>query len=360
MQISRSRKHPAKPSVKHSVNLNRCIKEYFVPILYSKAETGPYKGAVSFSFFPPISQNLDESICNSQPRSRVQASIIIPCRNEGENIKLTVDSILNAKTEVDYEIIIIDDGSEDDCCAFLEMLPYCQTSNIQVHHTQGIGAAAARNYGARLASGNYLIFCDAHITVEPFWLDDLLAAIKGRVAAVVPAIGNLQAPNRVGYGQIWDERLHPRWLPRPDGPLPVPLLPGGCLVVNAAVFKKLGGFEEGFRTWGCEDTEFSLRLWLCGYESWVIPHVKILHLFRSGHPFPVNERDVFYNFLRMCALHLSPKRLQEVFELYVHNSNFWSALTDLLFSDWMQKRQAIDRLRIYDDDWYWHKFRIPF
>lgn len=50
-------------------------------------------------------------------------SIIIPCKNEGDLVEMTLNSMDNAKTGIDYEIIVVDDGSVDGCCGFLRGKP---------------------------------------------------------------------------------------------------------------------------------------------------------------------------------------------------------------------------------------------
>ncbi|MCL6447244.1 MAG: glycosyltransferase [Armatimonadetes bacterium] len=47
-------------------------------------------------------------------------SLIIPCRNEGSYLQHTLRSLIEAKTELSYEIIVVNDGSTDGCCNFLE------------------------------------------------------------------------------------------------------------------------------------------------------------------------------------------------------------------------------------------------
>lgn len=46
-------------------------------------------------------------------------SIIFPAKNEGENVKNTLDSLFSVNTDYSFEVIIINDGSSDDCCDFL-------------------------------------------------------------------------------------------------------------------------------------------------------------------------------------------------------------------------------------------------
>ncbi|OPZ74675.1 MAG: putative glycosyl transferase [Firmicutes bacterium ADurb.Bin456] len=285
------------------------------------------------------------------------ASIVIPCKNEGPNVKMTTDSILAATPLERVEIIIVDDESADGCCRFLGD----NTIYKGVKHLScpGLGAARARNMGAAAARGEILIFCDAHITVPEGWLEKLLAAFQLPGAdAVSPAIGSLDNPAATGYGQTWNERLETVWLPPPHNMAvtPVPLLPGGCLAVRAGAFHRAGGFEGGFLVWGYEDVELSLRLWLFGFNLYLNPAVKILHLFRQRHPYHVSMNHVNYNLLRMAYSHFKEERIAKV----QRQVSPGSLVKRVLDGGVLEQRERYFNQRKYDDDWFMNRFGIPF
>jgi len=103
-------------------------------------------------------------------------SIIIPAKNEGTNIFNTIKSILAAKTFISYEIIIVDDGSEDNVLRRLDK--YIPTGLITIISGNNLGVARARQLGARSAGGEILLFCDAHVFVEDLWLDKLVQPLN--------------------------------------------------------------------------------------------------------------------------------------------------------------------------------------
>lgn len=288
-------------------------------------------------------------------------SIIIPCKNEGSNLAMTVDSILAASESTAYEIIVVDDGSSDGCCNFL--LQGDRYRAVSLITTTGLGAAAARNLGAAAAQGMYLVFCDAHVQVPARWLSKLLDTFKhAGVDAVSPAIGSLKNPAAVGYGQTWNERLKTVWLPRPPGATvkAVPLLPGGCLAVRAAAFHKVAGFDRGFISWGWEDVELSLKLWLFGFRLYVNPAVKILHFFRIRHPYRVTTYQVSYNLLRLAVSHFNHKRLVKVLSLVRSTTPSKEIFCHVLTAGGLKQRLDYLQHRIYDDDWFMERFHINF
>lgn len=293
-----------------------------------------------------------------------ETSMIIPCKNEGRNLKMTLDSIRAASQGIPpekLEIVIVDDGSEDGCAEFIK--ESCACSGFRFISTAGLGVAQAKNLGASVARGKYLIFCDAHITVPAGWPDNLLEAFKkDGVDAVSPAIGSLENPAAIGYGQTWSEQLQIVWLPPPPQMKisTVPLLPGGCMAVRAEVFQKVGGFDRGFIVWGHEDAEFSLKMWLFGYRLYVHPSVEILHLFRQKHPYPVEMDHLLYNMLRMAYSHFSNERIEKVLELISRVGSPKKINQRVLKGGAMEQRSRYLARRKHDDDWFLKKFKINF
>ncbi|MGQ7279447.1 glycosyltransferase [Brevibacillus thermoruber] len=285
-------------------------------------------------------------------------SVIFPAKNEGNNVRTTLESLRAAKSRYPYEIIVVDDGSTDNCCAFLQTEE--ENGRVKLITTPGIGAAAARNLGAEHAKGTYLIFCDAHLTFPHYWIDGLVDLIKsGRTDAVSPAIASMHEPHKIGYGQTLDQRLGVVWTRHVNRPEPSAILPGGCLAVPQKVFLDIGGFDRGFRVWGFEDIEISIKLWLFGYRCLVQPSVKILHLFRKAHPYKVEFDHVYYNMLRMAYSHFSEPRIAACKKLIIH------ADPDRIEREVLQGGAAAQRLRYfarrkYDDDWFMRQFAIPF
>lgn len=102
-------------------------------------------------------------------------SIIIPIYNAGEYLSRAIDGLL-AQEEVEFEIILIDDGSTDDsptvCDRYSE-----QDSRIRVIHTPNGGPSAARNLGLDSAAGEFVFFMDADDTLDPDALKTLRKAL---------------------------------------------------------------------------------------------------------------------------------------------------------------------------------------
>lgn len=101
-------------------------------------------------------------------------SIVVPVYNVERYLHRCLDSILN-QTFRDFELILVDDGSPDNCPAICD--EYAEIDNrVRVIHQENGGVSAARNAGMGIAQGKFLLFCDSDDFVAPEWCESLLAA----------------------------------------------------------------------------------------------------------------------------------------------------------------------------------------
>lgn len=107
-------------------------------------------------------------------------SIIMPVYNSEKYLKNAVESVLNQDFK-DFELILVDDGSEDDSskiCDYYEK----KYVNVKVIHKKNGGICSARNAGLEIAEGEYVGFCDNDDLFLPGLLkDNYLLAIGNDV-----------------------------------------------------------------------------------------------------------------------------------------------------------------------------------
>lgn len=89
-------------------------------------------------------------------------SVIVPVYNAEKQLKRCLDSILNQQdTTLDYEIVIINDGSKDSSKDIIQQFIQKYPNNIKYYEKENGGISSARNLGIEKASGKYLMFVDA-------------------------------------------------------------------------------------------------------------------------------------------------------------------------------------------------------
>lgn len=130
-----------------------------------------------------------------------QISVIVPVYNVEPYLCRCVDSIL-AQTFTDFELILVDDGSPDNCPAICDKYVQCD-SRVQVIHKNNGGVSSARNAGLDSATGEYVTFCDSDDWYALEWLAELVAAMQSNQTDMVVGtfmfVTEEQAPKVSGH-----------------------------------------------------------------------------------------------------------------------------------------------------------------
>jgi GT2 family glycosyltransferase len=285
-------------------------------------------------------------------------SVVIPTCNEGDMLRMTVDSITACTTYPEFEIVIVDDGSTDGSCdAYRAGIAGDRT---RVVDGGGVGIPRARNLGEEHARGAYVVFLDAHCRVSANWLDLFALALRRRDTAIVgPTFTRLEQAEPKGCGMTWlNHKLEKTWfVPLPtDKPYEVPITPGGCQAFRRDTFRAIGRFDEGFTKFGFQDVEICLRAWLLGYRVMVNPAVEIAHHFRTERNYEVDDSGIVYNFLRLIHTHFDPARVRRCLRAIGPYPNLERELDRLYESDVFKLRAELATARVRDDRWFFRHF----
>ena len=111
----------------------------------------------------------------SQPQQPT-ISIIVPVYKVERFLNECIDSILR-QTFTDFELILVDDGSPDNCPALCDAAA-AKDSRIRVVHQQNRGLSGARNAGLDTARGEWIAFVDSDDTITPDYCEKLYRAVQ--------------------------------------------------------------------------------------------------------------------------------------------------------------------------------------
>ena len=112
------------------------------------------------------------------PGGETVISIVVPAYNAAQFLPVTLNTVF-AQTYREWELILVDDGSQDDTAAVANSYAI-KDARVRVFTKENGGCASARNYGAAQASlaSEYIIFMDHDDLWEPYALETLLSAAQ--------------------------------------------------------------------------------------------------------------------------------------------------------------------------------------
>lgn len=221
-------------------------------------------------------------------------SIVIVNYNSLSYLKELLASIEVYPPRDPYEIIVVDNGSTDETAQWCLYAPL--DLRLVINH-ENRGFAAAANFGANMARGDLLLFCNPDVR----WLSpvaDRLADFIDEHRDCKAAAARMIFPDRSfqptcrrfpTFANIWFSRGSPisrflrpsgtafeYTLPDYDRPTRVEAASATCLMTPKAVFEDIGGFDERFFMFA-EDTDLCRRLADSGHETWFVPAATAIH-----------------------------------------------------------------------------------
>lgn len=175
-------------------------------------------------------------------------SIVIPSYNRSAQIITALNSLIKQSFS-DYEIIIVDDGSTDDTKQAVSIFSQSH-SFIRYVYQENKGVCSARNTGAKMAQGQYLIFLDSDDEVEINWLYDFYELLKNNNHDI--AFCNMKEIN-ANQTVKWVDAYNPYKNQNKRGKYIA-----GMFAIKAQLFKDIGLYDEQIK-YG-ENTELGIRL----------------------------------------------------------------------------------------------------
>ena len=222
-------------------------------------------------------------------KTHPRVSILIPSRDQSEDLSLCIKSIIAKSTYKNYEIVIMENGSrEDKTFRLYEELK--KTGKVQVVvWDKAFNFSSVNNYGVDYASGDILLFLNNDVEViNPDWLENLLQhATRDEVGAVgaklyYPDNTVQHAGIVIGMGGIAghpQKHFHKKsqgYMKRLSIIQNVSAVTGACLMTRKEVFRETGGFDEGFPL-AFNDVDLCLRIRGKGYLVIFTPYAELYH-----------------------------------------------------------------------------------
>jgi cellulose synthase/poly-beta-1,6-N-acetylglucosamine synthase-like glycosyltransferase len=218
---------------------------------------------------PDRKTSLGYAIWHDAAPALPRVSVVIPAYNAEATISECVSRVFESSYEA-VEVILVDDGSTDETLALAKRFP------VRVVRSKGrLRAAAARNLGARAATGDLLFFIDTDVMLRP----DSIERLVGRFGAGdVDAICGVQSAEMRHRGLASQyKNLWMRWTYlRAQGE--VPLFCATAAAIRCSAFWQAQGFDLNYTTSSLEDTAFGQKLARLGIRVRVQPDLEVEHV----------------------------------------------------------------------------------
>lgn len=217
-----------------------------------------------------------------------QVSIIVPAYGDLKMVTQCLASLMLAKTNIPFEVIVSDDAS-----GVAEMTEIGNVDNlIFMNQSINLGFIENCNAAAQTARGTYLYFLNSDTIVNDFWLDNMLTVFETRPdcglvgSKLIYPDCSLQEAGGILWadGSAWNcgRNGHP-FNHRFRYTREIDYASGASLLVETRFFKSLGGFDNEFAPAYCEDSDFAMRTRQVGKRAYLAANSLVVHLEGMSH-----------------------------------------------------------------------------
>ena len=217
-------------------------------------------------------------------KNAMKYSIIVPVYNRPDEVDELLQSLCDQKVK-DFEVLIVEDGSQRDCKAVVEK--YHDRLDVKYFMKPNSGPGQSRNYGAERANGEWLIILDSDVVLPEGYLqavDSSLSSLLSPRTSEIVAFGGPDAAHpdfspvqkAISYsmtsffttggirgGKAKLDKFYPRSF---------------NMGIRRDVYQQLGGFTK--MRFG-EDIDFSYRIVEAGYKPRLFPEAWVWHKRRT-------------------------------------------------------------------------------
>ncbi|HLV47371.1 MAG TPA: glycosyltransferase [Flavobacterium sp.] len=202
-------------------------------------------------------------------------SIVIPVYNRPDEIEELLESLLKQTYQSDFEVVVVEDGSQIDCQNIVEK--YNDRLTISYHYKSNSGPGDSRNYGMQKAKGDYFIIFDSDCIIPPEYLELVEQSLQaeyvdcfGGPDAALPSFSQVQKAIDYTMTSVLttggirgaSEKIG-KFQPRSFN-----------MGISKKAFQSSGGFGKIHPG---EDPDLSIRLWKSGFETKLIPEAFVYH-----------------------------------------------------------------------------------
>ncbi len=216
-------------------------------------------------------------------------SILIPNYNHADDLDKCLMSIINKSTYKNYEIIIIENNSNEETFKYYETLKKYPQIKVVVYKTDKFNYSAINNFGVKYANGEHLIFLNNDVEIiSDNWIEEMLMFSQREDVGIVGAklyfeddtIQHAGVVLGIGgvAGHIYSG--HPRSTPGYFGKAVMAnnysIVTFACAMMKRSVFDEVEGLDETFEV-AFNDVDICMRVREAGYLNCWTPFAELYH-----------------------------------------------------------------------------------
>ena len=255
----------------------------------------------------------------------IKVSIIIVVYKYKKELDESLRSIGNQKTKINYEVIIVNNGSEK----FVKKKAIGEIKDVvYIKSSKNIGYGRGNSLGAKYANGKYLLILNPDIKLQRNVIHTLFDFIEQNKNAAVLApvlvdkngkvIKQISSKKLTPLRQIFTYTFMAKLFPKNNikkdflkeninskAPYEVEVVPGSAFMIRKDVFNKLAGFDKNYFLY-FEENDLFKRVREEGYKIYKVPGAKVFHDWKpseGGYKLKkVFEKSRFYYFNKHYGL----------------------------------------------------------
>lgn len=221
----------------------------------------------------------------------IDLSIIIVNWNTKKLLIDCLTSILGQTEKLNYEVIVVDNGSSDGSVAAVRKL---RVKGLQViENTENLGFAKANNQAIQQAKGEYILLLNSDTIIVDNALEKLVtfARCDEKIGLVGPRLLNFDGTPQPSVAPFFTLFKVFVWLftgdrflySSPNKATGVDWLMGAALMAKRRMIEEIGGLDEDFFMY-VEEVDWCYRAKKAGWSVWFYPSAQITHLVRGSSP----------------------------------------------------------------------------
>ena len=260
---------------------------------------------------------ISEKDIKSERKNKYLVSIVMLTYNQLADTKLCVESLFKHTTDVNYELIFVDNGStKDDTITYLDGLKKEYKNIKTIYNKENLGFSCANNQGIEISEGDYVLLLNNDVILTDGWLSRMIqvAESDSKIGVVAPCTNHASGRQVVTFaGTEEDDDEIQKFgkeilLKNAGNWISVSRVIGFCMLIKREVLFKVGVLDEMFGPGGYEDYDYCMRIKHENYDIVIALDTFIFHIGGKG-----------YSSNNMDYMNLRTKNIELLIEKWTRN-----------------------------------------